>query len=80
MDTPKYNPMQTVKREFFAMRNGIIADTYRKAGIQNSIRAQSPATGGNRGPHASQPGAGRSTVGQYHYAREYAAGPDACGS
>ena len=24
--------MQTVKREFFAMRNGIIADTYRKAG------------------------------------------------
>lgn len=32
METHKYNPMQTVKREFFAMRNGIISDTYRKAG------------------------------------------------
>lgn len=32
METTKYNPMQTVKREFFAMRNGVIADTYRKAG------------------------------------------------
>lgn len=29
---PEYNPMQTVKRRFFAMRNGIIADTLRKAG------------------------------------------------
>ncbi|MDE6207875.1 MAG: DNA alkylation repair protein [Muribaculaceae bacterium] len=31
-ETPRYNPMQTVKRRFFAMRNGIIADVYRKAG------------------------------------------------
>lgn len=30
--TNNYNPMQTVKRRFFAMRNGIIADTYRNAG------------------------------------------------
>lgn len=30
--TPQYNPMQTVKRRLFAMRNGIIADVYRKAG------------------------------------------------
>ena len=28
----EYNPMQRVKRQFFAMRNGIIADTMRKAG------------------------------------------------
>lgn len=28
----KYNPMQVVKRRFFAMRNGVIADVYRKAG------------------------------------------------
>lgn len=32
MDTQRYNAMQTVKRRFFAMRNGIIADTLRKAG------------------------------------------------
>lgn len=32
MDTPTYNPMQTVKRHFFALRNGVIADTLRKAG------------------------------------------------
>ncbi|MCM1067630.1 MAG: DNA alkylation repair protein [Muribaculaceae bacterium] len=29
---PTYSPMQTVKRHFFAMRNGVIADTLRKAG------------------------------------------------
>ncbi len=28
----EYNPLQTVKRRFFAMRNGIIADTLRRAG------------------------------------------------
>lgn len=27
-----FNEMQTVKRHFFALRNGIVADTYRKAG------------------------------------------------
>lgn len=27
-----YNPMQAVKRRFFALRNGILADTLRKAG------------------------------------------------
>ena len=32
MTEQKYNRMQTVKRRFFAMRNGIIADTLRKAG------------------------------------------------
>ncbi|MDE6157359.1 MAG: DNA alkylation repair protein [Muribaculaceae bacterium] len=32
-----YSPMQTVKRRFFAMRNGIIADTLRKAGSPFSI-------------------------------------------
>lgn len=32
METPRYNDMQTVKRHFFAMRNGIIADTLRRAG------------------------------------------------
>lgn len=30
--TPRYNAMQAVKRRFFAMRNGILADTLRKAG------------------------------------------------
>lgn len=29
----EYNRMQTIKRRFFAMRNGIIADTLRKAGL-----------------------------------------------
>ena len=28
----QYNPMQTVKRRFFAMRNGVVADVLRKAG------------------------------------------------
>lgn len=28
----EFNPLQTVKRRFFAMRNGIIADTLRRAG------------------------------------------------
>lgn len=32
MEEKKYSPMQTVKRRFFAMRNGVIADTLRKAG------------------------------------------------
>lgn len=32
MNAPSFNAMQTVKRRFFAMRNGIIADTLRKAG------------------------------------------------
>lgn len=32
-DTPKqYNPMQQVKRNFFAMRNGVVADVLRRAG------------------------------------------------
>jgi len=29
---PKFNDMQLVKRRFFAMRNGVVADTLRKAG------------------------------------------------
>lgn len=29
---PRYNPMQVVKRRFFAMRNGVIADVLRRAG------------------------------------------------
>lgn len=29
---PTFNDMQTVKRHFFAMRNGVIADTLRRAG------------------------------------------------
>ena len=29
----EYNRMQIIKRRFFAMRNGIIADTLRKAGL-----------------------------------------------
>ena len=28
----KYNPIQTVKRRFFAMRNGVVADVLRRAG------------------------------------------------
>ena len=31
-DTPTFNDMQTVKRNFFAMRNGVIADVLRKGG------------------------------------------------
>lgn len=29
---PAFNDMQTVKRHFFALRNGVIADTFRRAG------------------------------------------------
>ena len=32
MEEKTYSPMQTVKRGFFAMRNGVIADTLRKGG------------------------------------------------
>ncbi len=32
-----FNEMQTVKRHFFALRNGIVADTYRKAGSKFRI-------------------------------------------
>lgn len=32
MQEPEYRPMQRVKRHFFAMRNGVIADALRKAG------------------------------------------------
>lgn len=28
----QFNPLQTIKRRFFAMRNGIVSDTLRKAG------------------------------------------------
>jgi len=28
----RYNPMQTIKRRFFALRNGIVADVLRRAG------------------------------------------------
>ncbi len=28
----EFNPLQTIKRRFFAMRNGVIADTLRRAG------------------------------------------------
>lgn len=31
-DSPSFNEMQVVKRHFFALRNGVIADTLRKAG------------------------------------------------
>lgn len=31
-NTSKYNPMQAVKRHFFALRNGVIADVLRSAG------------------------------------------------
>lgn len=33
----QYNPMQKVKRHFFAMRNGVIADTMRTAGAPFKI-------------------------------------------
>lgn len=32
MTQQQYSPMQTVKRRFFAMRNGVVADTLRSAG------------------------------------------------
>lgn len=35
--TPEFNEMQTVKRQFFALRNGIVADTLRRAGIPHRI-------------------------------------------
>lgn len=37
MDEKKYNDMQTVKRRFFAMRNGVIADTLRSAGLPYKV-------------------------------------------
>lgn len=33
----EYNPMQSVKRRFFAMRNGVIADTLRRGGSKFRI-------------------------------------------
>lgn len=35
--TPEFNEMQKVKRHFFALRNGIVADTLRKAGLPHRI-------------------------------------------
>lgn len=35
--TTAFNDMQTVKRHFFALRNGIIADTFRRAGASYKI-------------------------------------------
>lgn len=32
-----FSPMQTIKRRFFAMRNGVIADTLRRAGSPFSV-------------------------------------------
>lgn len=37
MEEKRYNDMQTVKRRFFAMRNGVIADTLRSAGLPYKI-------------------------------------------
>lgn len=37
MEEKKYNDMQTVKRRFFAMRNGVIADTLRSAGLPYKV-------------------------------------------
>lgn len=37
MTMPEYNRMQLIKRRFYAMRNGIIADTLRKAGLGYKI-------------------------------------------
>lgn len=34
---PQFNAMQNVKRRFFALRNGIIADTLRKAGAPHHV-------------------------------------------
>jgi hypothetical protein len=34
---PQFNAMQNVKRRFFALRNGIIADTLRKAGSPHHV-------------------------------------------
>lgn len=31
-ETPRFNAMQRIKRRFFAMRNGVIADTLRRGG------------------------------------------------
>lgn len=36
-DTPGFNKMQNVKRRFFALRNGVVADVYRKAGDAHRI-------------------------------------------
>lgn len=33
----QFNPMQSIKRRFFAMRNGVIADTLRRAGSPFSV-------------------------------------------
>ncbi len=36
-NNPQFNAMQNVKRRFFALRNGIIADTLRKAGDPHHV-------------------------------------------
>ena len=33
----EFNQTQEIKRRFFAMRNGIVADTIRKAGLQDKM-------------------------------------------
>lgn len=35
--TPEFNEMQKVKRQFFALRNGIVADALRRAGLPHRI-------------------------------------------
>lgn len=36
-ETPQFNKMQTLKRRFFAMRNGLLADQLRRAGSKFRI-------------------------------------------
>lgn len=36
-NTPGFNKMQNIKRRFFALRNGVVADVYRKAGDAHRI-------------------------------------------
>ena len=35
--TPEFNEMQKVKRQFFALRNGVVADALRRAGLPHRI-------------------------------------------
>lgn len=36
-DDPRFNEIQNIKRKFYALRNGIVADTLRKAGDPHQI-------------------------------------------
>ena len=77
--TSTFNTMQTLKRRFFAMRNGLLADQMRRAGSNfriifglNIIQLNEIAA-----DYGSQPRSRLRPMGQHYHTRKHAARPDA---